>query len=755
MIERTYNSKMQRWMKILWVPLLWIMICIIFYWDVLNAPVSHIVGGNDLTNMFRIWLDYARARIAQGKLPLWNPYLFSGYSFYSDPQVALFYPITWLSFILPATKALSLSLVFHIWWSAVGCSLWLRSIQDSQSRTLSWASCIAGAAVFAFSGYTFARIQAGHIGVIMTGAWLPWTLLALNVLVKSFSWKTVVNGAMTIAFAFLAGHTATFILFGYTLIAYVIIQTMWLSPDRRKHYLMKSALMAVFGLLLASIQLLPLMQILQTSTRLLTSDYNFASRFSWPVGYIITLFVPNFFGEPVRTGYWGDGNYDEMIFYVGVLPLLMVWVCSRIKNDKEIIKQSVFWLFMAVISILIAFGSNSILHRLFFRFLPFFSSMRAPARAGFLLTCCASVLTALGIHALTHSDSDMRQFLLLPLKKIYYPVLFVSILLVIAAFSLYAWGKDSQAEAGRFWHMANAMATFTVFFTLASIWIKNWHRPQPQKGLAVAGIAIILLDLWTLGATLTQVVPAPLNDYWERVAQYTDGEPGRILPWGLSIFEQNGALSYQISSVFGYNPLEDSIYNSFITSNPDPRAKIYDLLNVSFVTTGVPLMLQEDDSLILKAEENGFYVYERSTALPYAWMPRTIQQTYDDNVLQLINCPTFDPMDTAITQPGVTCPQGNGGHVTSLQRAQPEIINANVESDGGILIFSERYTPGWLASIDGEKTEILKVYGLLQAVCVPPGEHQVQLIYRPSILIGGLILSIATLLICMLLYGLK
>jgi len=607
---------------------------------------------------------------------------------------------------------------------------------------------LAGAAVFAFSGYTFARIQAGHIGVITTGAWLPWALWALNTLATRFTWRTVGWGAACIGLALLAGHTATFIYLAMMLGAYTLMLAWHLQPNKRKRYLLMTAVMGCLGVTLTGIQLLPMLRTISSSTRLGIADYAFASRFSWPVGYLITLLVPNFFGEPVRTGYWGDGIYDEMIFYVGLLPLMLIWVAGRTRQDKQTRNHSSFWLGVAGVSILTAFGSYSIVHRLLYRFVPLFSNMRAPARAGFLFTCSAAALTAFAIHSLSHADSDERQHLLIPLTPSRVAgVLAITAVLVIGAYGLYAWGRDSNPEAGRFWHLANEIAVFGLFFSLAAGWLRRWDEPSPSRHLAIAALILILLDLWTLGSGLVKVVPAPLSGYWERVAQQTGSEAGRVLPWGLSIFEQNGALSYNVRNVFGYNPLEDENYNRFITFNPDPRARIYDLLNVTHVSATVPLALTEDDTLTLLTEVGGVFIYSRSTALPRVWMADSLESASDDTIVTLINDPSFDPLQTTIVEPGINCPYGNAGVVSINEDTEPEVIKAHVESEGGVVVFSERFAPGWEAVLDGADVPIIKADGILRAVCVPPGEHDIQLRYQPPSLLWGAVLSAISLIV--------
>ena len=202
-------------------------------------------------------------------------------------------------------------------------------------------------------------------------------------------------------------------------------------------------------------------------------------------------------------------------------------------------------------------------------------------------------------------------------------------------------------------------------------------------------------------------------------------------------------------SVFGYNPLEDETYNAFITSNPDPRARIYDLLNVRYVSTTTPLTLVEDDTLTLVAEESGVTVYERATALPRAWFVTGVVQADLPETVAGINRADFDPRATAFVVSGdEACPGGGAGKVTVSRRTLNTLV-AEIEGEGGLVVFSERFSPGWRATVDGARAPIVRVDGLLRGVCVAAGEHSVAFDYRPPMLVVGGAISAATLLICL------
>jgi hypothetical protein len=626
------------------------LLCAAFFWDALWLPDGYALGGNDLTNMFVPWLRFAKTSTQQGRLPLWTPTLFSGTPFVANPQPALFYPPTWLALLMSPTRALALSLVFHVWLAAIGMVVWLRSEAASE------AGAFLGAVVFAFSGYTFTRIQAGHVGLFNTGAWLPLILWMGKRAMQHRSWRWAILGGLPVGMAFLAGHTATFIYVGLTLALYLAFCAWRAAPDLRallKILLPTLALMTVVGLGLGAIQLLPLAELTLHSNRQ-TVDYAFAARFSWPPGYVLTLLIPNFFGEPARTGYWGDGVYDEVIFYVGLLPLLLAVLGARTRH-----RLTPFLVALGLGALLLALGQYGVLHPLFYRFVPLFRIMRAPARAGFLFTLAAAALAGLTLTAL-HADEE-RARLLGPLKWSWvWPVTGAALLLAMAGFAAFAWGRESNPAAGRLWHTANQIVLFALLLIPATVWLR--HAGSPGKRLlAGAAIALALLDLWTFGGSIAGVKSAPENAYWRIVARaIPDPEAARVLPWELGDFDQNGGMPYGLRSITGYDPLMLARYQTFIHSRRDPTARTFDLLNAGYLaTTSQQAFPDAPESPRLLHEESGVWIYERPTALPRAWVTTQTEVLDDAQTLTRLHAADFDPRTTALVATPVTC-ESNG-----------------------------------------------------------------------------------------------
>lgn len=75
--------------------------------------------------------------------------------------------------------------------------------------------------------------------------------------------------------------------------------------------------------------------------------------------------------------------------------------------------------------------------------------------------------------------------------------------------------------------------------------------------------------------------------------------------------------------------------------------------------------------------------------------------------------------------------------------------SAQVKADSDCFVnFSQTYYPGWKAYIDGKRTEVYEVNGIIQGVFVPAGNHTVEFHFEPAIFYLGTIISLMTVMAC-------
>ncbi len=703
----------------------------LFMRRVLWPPAGQALAGNDVRSLFVPWWTFAREAARHGRLPLWDMAQFSGYPFLSNPQVALFYLPAWLAFILPARVGISWFVLLHLVIAGVGMFAYVRFVSRSEGGAL------LAALAFAFSGFMAARIWAGHVGLIAVHSWLPWMLLALAWSARRKSaWAGVLAG-LPFALAVLAGHTASLLYVGLVWAAFGLF-LIW-TGNGWKLTARQMVLAGSAGLALSAVQLLPLLEFLGASSRAAAPSYEFASAFSLPPAHLITLLLPEFFGEPTRAGYWSVPSFDELTYYVGVLPLLGLVLAWR-KPTRLV------WFYAAliVIGLLLALGSYGFLHPIVYDLFPPFRLARAPARAAFLYVFAASALLGEGIAIWQRRLPAERAQLAQLLRWTLGIGLAAGIAALAATGAVFA-AQHPTETSGRLWHQLGGWG-LALLFLLAGGGLL-WQYLTTRRAWALAGLAALLLaDLWIFGFKLVYLGDTAVSPLWTDAKSIIGDEPTRVLPWGISIFEQNGAGQVGLESVFGYNALEIGANIAFASSVPDPRSAAYDILGAGYVISEGKLDNYGDGErpLQLVGQTDNVWVYRRGRVLPLARLVNQVEVIPDtEQATARVHQPGFDPAATAILAGPVSCELAGGAELGTAVVEEKRNGYWRIRTDSptpALLVLSETAYPGWQVTIDGERVEWQKAYTAVRAVCVPAGEHLVEWTYAPNTWkIGGLI----------------
>jgi uncharacterized membrane protein YfhO len=90
-------------------------------------------------------------------------------------------------------------------------------------------------------------------------------------------------------------------------------------------------------------------------------------------------------------------------------------------------------------------------------------------------------------------------------------------------------------------------------------------------------------------------------------------------------------------------------------------------------------------------------------------------------------------------------PLGEGARPVEVlyQGANRIVLRIANETRYSLLVLSEIDYPGWQAWVDGDPTPVQAAGGLLRAVGVGPGQHEIVFAYRPWSVVLGLIASLA------------
>jgi hypothetical protein len=715
------------------------LLILLFLAPVLWPPAGQATGGADVRALFVPWLTFAREAVRAGRLPLWDPYQFGGYPFLSNPQVAFFYPSTWLVFLLPVRLALSLHLALHLWLMAAGMWWFLRRRGATQTGAL------LGALTFCFSGFTGARIFAGHLGLLATVAWLPWLLLAADWAVSRRHWAAGLLAGIPWGLAILAGHTASLITLGIAWGAFVIF-LWWQRRDARVLLLFLLALVA--GLALSAVQLLSFVQFLAVSTRASAADFEFASNYSLPPAHLITLLVPEYFGEPTRAGYWSVPVFEELTYYAGLLPLLLLPLALR-RPRRE-------WLLYGLLALLglwLAMGRYSPLYEIAYRWLPPLRLARAPGRFALLYTFSAAMMAGLVLSQWQRTGSARLAGRLL--RGAAGAGALAGLAALGATGALFA-AQHPSDTSGRLWHQVGGWAWFLVVLLLGAVllWaLLRARSPRAQRWLGAALLLLALADLWQLSykfVRLESVAPTPM---WADAYALIGGTEERVLPWGLSIFEQNGAGQTGLRSIFGYNALEPAATVALTGSIPDPRSTAYDLFAVGHVVAEAPQdgFAGGDRPLTLLGQQGNAWVYRRARVLPPVRLVSEAEVIAGDGAaIARLHEESFDPATTAILAEAPECELRGAGVPGAAALVAHEATRWEIVTESGapaLLVVAEAAYPGWQVTVDGEPATPLTAYTALRAVCVPAGSHTVVWSYEPAVFLAGGLISAAALVV--------
>ena len=141
-------------------------------------------------------------------------------------------------------------------------------------------------------------------------------------------------------------------------------------------------------------------------------------------------------------------------------------------------------------------------------------------------------------------------------------------------------------------------------------------------------------------------------------------------------------------------------------------------------------------------------IYENRDALPRAFVVADWQWQPDSAAaVTAMSASGFDPRQTAVLvgddemqspQPQMRTAQATAEIIAYA----PERVAVRVSSDGGLLVLSDAYYPGWAATLDGEPVAIYAANGLFRGVFVPAGEHEVVFAFRPISYRLGMVVSL-------------
>ena len=358
------------------------VVLLVFFIPFFLRPEVLVERGNDLSEFFWPLIFFVKANILIGVFPLWNNLFFSGMPLVADPQSPLFYFPNLIHLLLPLKMSFPVLVFLHFFLSAGGVFFLCKRIFASSNP-----ASLTAALIYSLSPRVVASLEAGHVGLVYSWAWVPWAILSAYQLAKNrFSLWSVL-------FAFFHGliffsHTLIFLLTLSVSILIVIYQQNYKLIVRKLPELMISILLT-FGL--AAIAFLPQLAWLPKTTRfLLLADRDVYPKWEGIVEVVQSILFP------LGRGVENFQNLDtEKVISIGLFPFILALVGFWRLQRKSKILFFITGGFFAVLS----FSNTSP----FYEFLlsqDWFVLLRVATRGWFMASLLLSILVAVGLDIL-------------------------------------------------------------------------------------------------------------------------------------------------------------------------------------------------------------------------------------------------------------------------------------------------------------------------------------------------------------------
>jgi len=339
------------------------------------------------------WKAFFAEKIRSGHLPLWYPYMQSGFPLYAEIQAGFFYPPNWAAFaLLPVPLAYGVLMALHLLLCGGFAYLFARTQDMPRGPALFTA--------LAFTLCAFFFLHVVHLALFITACWLPveFFLLEKALRRRRAAWLMIVSPA--VALQVLAGHPQ---IVAYSLAALSVRVLLHGAACARRRAAGRGVRVLAFwaaavaaGMLIASVQLLPTLELIGHSARSGGISSAFAAEQSMPPYGLVTYLLPDFFGYATpekNVDYWlFDIYYWDLVPYMGILPLLLALVPLFHRAPGL---TGMFYLMLAC-SLVLMLGAHTPVYQLLLKIPPFYY-FRAPARFSLLASFSLALLAGSGL----------------------------------------------------------------------------------------------------------------------------------------------------------------------------------------------------------------------------------------------------------------------------------------------------------------------------------------------------------------------
>ena len=464
--------------------------------------------------------------------------------------------------------------------------------------------------------------------------------------------------------------------------------------------------------------------------------------------------------------YWGEQPFTAGPVYVGAF-VLMLFILGLF-----IVKGPMKWALLAVtiLSVLLSWGKNFMgLTDFFIDHVPMYAKFRTVSSILVVAEFTIPLLAMLALKKIV----DEPEVLTRKVKWLYVSLaLTAGFCLLFALLPTTFFDFVSEGDTARLSRYVGAedlglvtdnlakmrIPIFTAdcwrsfFIIVAGTVLLLLYKARKLKALPLAGLLTVLClaDLWLVNKRYlndamfqdpsirtTSHAIKPVNE-----AILKDKSPDyRVLNFISDTFNENET-SYYHKSIGGYHAAKLGRYNELISAYIQPE--------MQRAAQAIQQWQGQLDSIagdrlfpVINMLNTKYFIVSETLPLynPYTqgngWLVDNIRYVADANS-ELDALGETDLRHEAVADKkfegvlGQAAPQDSCSQVT-LDFYEPNRLKYTVEStNGGVLVLSEIYYPGWTATVDGKPVELGRVNYVLRALHIDGGKHQVELAFDPQ-----------------------
>lgn len=374
--------------------------------------IVHKAVGDDVFRQIFPFRDLAAELLRSRELPLWNPYGGAGQPLLATLHTGIANPLSflqlfdgitgWAWFIILQLPLLFLSMYWYMRSIGVGIG---SSLIASISLSLSGVAIVR----YIYGDYLYALSS------------LPLLLGCIE--------RARTNRRILLAVPWITAFLLVSVqpqISGYVLIAVLSYGAILARP-----FIRSFVLFVAMGIVLSFIQLIPTLELYRAANVTATSSAFIFEKFLMPFQHLITIALPNFFGNIGTYNFWGTTDYVETAASIGLVPLTLAVIAVVLIRTSSRLFRTMRFLTWATVLCIVATLDLTVTAWVYRLPLPVLATS-IPTRIYLLSTFFLAVLGGIGFdYVMTQKGRNTRGII-----KIYGTLLITALCIIAVTYGM-------------------------------------------------------------------------------------------------------------------------------------------------------------------------------------------------------------------------------------------------------------------------------------------------------------------------------